>query len=255
MGDTQRSARPSPHGTEPSIKLALTSVGIRFDGLSAVNDISFAVNEHEVFGLLGPNGAGKTTLFNMIAGVYEPSNGTISLNGDVINKRSIHWRARRGIARTFQITQPFGALTVLENVIVGGMLKERRMDVIRADAEEILEYVGLSAKKDQRADGLSTGQRKRLELARALAIKPDILLMDEVTGGVDQPSIPGLIDLVGSLKARGLTVILIEHNMHVMARLCDRMLFMNRGEMLVQGTPDHVLNHPDVARLYLGEDA
>jgi branched-chain amino acid transport system ATP-binding protein len=240
--------------SEVPARLELSSIGVQFGGLRAVHDISFAVAPNEVFGLLGPNGAGKTTLFNMIAGVVRPTAGHIRYNGEDINGRSVHWRARKGIARTFQITQPFGALTVLENVIVGGMLKERNMRVIRQEADEILEYVGLTAKRNDLADSLSTGQRKRLELARALAIKPDLLLMDEVTGGVDQPSIPGLIKLVGSLKSRGLTVILIEHNMTVMAELCDRMLFMNNGEMLVHGTPDVVLKNPDVARLYLGEE-
>lgn len=234
--------------------LELTALGVRFGGLVAVNGINLSVVKNEVFGLLGPNGAGKTTLFNLIAGVTAPTSGSVRYNGHDISRSSVHWRARNGIARTFQITQPFGSLTVLENVVVGGMLKERRMSVIREEADELLHYVGLSAKRDSLADSLSTGQRKRLELARALAIKPSLLLMDEVTGGVDQPSIPGLISLVGSLKWRGLTVILIEHNMKVMSELCDRVLFMNQGEMLVQGTPSHVLNHPDVARLYLGEN-
>lgn len=234
--------------------LELSSLGVRFGGLQAVKDISLTVRPREVFGLLGPNGAGKTTLFNMIAGVVAPTSGVVKYKSEEIGRRSIYWRARAGIARTFQITQPFGAITVLENVIVGAMLKERRMSIIRREAEEILDYVGLSAKRDHLADALSTGQRKRLELARALAIKPTLLLMDEVTGGVDQPSIPGLIELVSSLKDRGVTIVLVEHNMQVMAKLCDRMLFMNRGEMMVEGTPDHVLGHPDVARLYLGED-
>ncbi|WP_238123112.1 MULTISPECIES: ABC transporter ATP-binding protein [unclassified Xanthobacter] len=234
--------------------LELASLSVRFGGLQAVNNISLTVRPREVFGLLGPNGAGKTTLFNMIAGVVTPTSGVVKYKSEEIGWRSVCWRARAGIARTFQITQPFGAITVLENVIVGAMLKESRMSVIRREAEELLDYVGLSAKRDHLADALSTGQRKRLELARALAIKPDLLLMDEVTGGVDQPSIPGLIDLVASLKERGVTIVLVEHNMKVMAKLCDRMLFMNRGEMMVEGTPDHVLNHPNVARLYLGED-
>lgn len=129
------------------------------------------------------------------------------------------------------------------------------MSVITQEAERIIEYVGLSEKRDDLADSLSTGQRKRLELARALAIKPRLLLMDEVTGGVDQPSIPGLISLVASLRSQGLTIVLIEHNMQIMSELCDRMLFMNRGEKLVQGTPSEVLNHHDVTRLYLGEEA
>lgn len=235
--------------------IELDALGVRFGGLRAVDSISLAVEEHEIFGLLGPNGAGKTTLFNMIAGVQRPSSGRILYKGTDITRRSVPWRARNGIARTFQITQPFANLTVLENVIIGGMLNENRMSVIRSEAEEIIAYVGLSEKRDMLAQSLSTGQRKRLELARALATRPTLLLMDEVTGGVDQPSIPGFVELVASLRHRGITTILIEHNMDIVSALCGRLLFMNQGRMLVEGTPEQVLNHPDVGSLYLGEAA
>lgn len=233
--------------------LDLRSISVRFGGLVAVDNVSLSVKANEVFGLLGPNGAGKTTLFNIIAGVQPPDDGDILYKGSSIVGTSVPWRARHGIARTFQITQPFGALTVLENVMVGGMLRESRHASLVREAEEILEYVGLSAKRDMRAEGLSTGQRKRLELARALATKPKLLLMDEVTGGVDQPSIPGLIALVRSLRDKGLTIVIIEHNMDVIGKLCDRVLFMNQGRKLLEGAPSVVMKDPAVVNLYLGD--
>jgi len=233
--------------------LDLKGVGVSFGGLKAVDDVSFSVAKGEVVGLLGPNGAGKTTLFNMIAGLVQPMTGSIEFDGRDITDRPPYWRARHGIARTFQITQPFVDLTVGQNVIVGAGLHKGPHGEMMEEAERLLAFVGLSAKINALAGSLSTGQRKRLELARALSIQPRVLLMDEVTGGVDQPSIPGLVDLVLSLKSAGKTIVVIEHNMDIVTRLCDRLIFLDRGKLLVTGKPAEVVNHPAVVELYLGQ--
>lgn len=232
--------------------LRTRGLSVSFGGLHAVQNISMSVTRGEVLGLLGPNGAGKTTLLNLIAGVTLPTFGEVSFDGEDISKLSVPRRARRGIARTFQITQPFHALTVRENVMVGGMLKIKGKGELLDQADELLEYVGLSAKRDMLAESLSTGQRKRLELARALAIQPKLLLMDEVTGGVDQPSIPGLVKLVASLADRGITVVIIEHNMRIISELCNRVLFMSDGAEVAIGAPSDVLSNPAVVEMYLG---
>jgi branched-chain amino acid transport system ATP-binding protein len=234
--------------------LRTENVGVSFGALRAVQDVNLEVREGEVLGLLGPNGAGKTTLLNMIAGATSPTSGKVVFKDADITKTPVAQRARLGIARTFQITQPFVALTVLENVMVGGMISREGPKELRERAAELIEYVGLSAKKDALADSLSTGQRKRLELARALSINPSLLLMDEVTGGVDQPSIPSLIKLVSTLPSKGITVVIIEHNMQIITELCDRVLFMNNGSPIDLGPPAQVLRNPTVVNLYLGGD-
>ncbi|BBK35037.1 ABC transporter ATP-binding protein [Allostella sp. ATCC 35155] len=232
--------------------LAVEGLGIRFGGLVAVNDVSFRVRRGEVFGLLGPNGAGKTTLFNLIAGALHPTSGRIRFEGRDVTGLRPDRRSRLGIARTFQITQPFAELTVEENVMAAGIARHRTLAEMRAAAGPFVDMVGLGAKRHALAKELSTGQRKRLELARAMATNPRLLLLDEVTGGVDQASIPGLIDLVARLRETGVTLILVEHNMRVIMRLSDRMMFLNRGEKLAEGSPDEIANHPDVVSLYLG---
>ncbi|WP_123692968.1 ABC transporter ATP-binding protein [Allostella humosa] len=232
--------------------LEVEGLGIRFGGLVAVNDVSFRVARGQVFGLLGPNGAGKTTLFNLIAGALQPTTGRIRFEGRDVTGMKPDRRSRLGIARTFQITQPFAELTVEENVMAAALVRHRSLAEMRHAAGPYVDMVGLSHKRHELAKSLSTGQRKRLELARAMATQPRLLLLDEVTGGVDQASIPGLIDLVAKLRETGVTLILVEHNMRVIMRLSDRMMFLNRGEKLAEGPPDAIANHPDVVNLYLG---
>ena len=232
--------------------LAVEGLGIRFGGLVAVNDVSFQVRRGEVFGLLGPNGAGKTTLFHLIAGALRPTTGRIRFEGRDITGLRPDQRSRLGIARTFQITQPFAELTVEENVMAAGLVRHRSLAEMRHAAGPFVDMVGLGHKRHALAKELSTGQRKRLELARAMATGPRLLLLDEVTGGVDQASIPGLIDLVAKLRETGVTLVLVEHNMRVIMRLSDRMMFLNRGEKLAEGAPDAIASHPDVVNLYLG---
>ena len=224
-----------------------------FGGIVAVDDLSFDVTKGEILALMGPNGAGKTTTFNLIAGALLPTSGQIFFDGADITQTKPDARCKAGVARTFQITQPFDELTVAENVMVANMPYHRSMSEMRRDARRYVEMVGLADRADVMAKGLSTGQRKRLELARAMATRPKLLLMDEVTGGVDQKSIPGLLDLVKSLRDEGQTLIIIEHNMRVINELSDRAIFMNRGTRMVEGTPREVAEDPQVVDLYLGE--
>lgn len=233
--------------------LAVDGLTIRFGGLVAVNAVSFTVRRGEVFGLLGPNGAGKTTLFHLIAGALHPTAGRIRFEGRDVTGLRPDRRSRLGIARTFQITQPFAELTVEENVMAATLVRYGSLAQMREAAGPYVDMVGLGSKRHALAKELSTGQRKRLELARAMATGPRLLLLDEVTGGVDQASIPGLIDLVARLRETGVTMILVEHNMRVIMRLSDRMMFLNRGEKLAEGAPDAIASHPDVVNLYLGQ--
>ncbi|WP_342364012.1 ABC transporter ATP-binding protein [Terrarubrum flagellatum] len=235
--------------------LEVANLSVRFGGLVAVNDLNFTVARGEIVALLGPNGAGKTTTFHLIAGAQQPTSGRIVFEGIDLSGMRPDARCRLGLARTFQITQPFHELSVVENVMVGAMQHHRVLDAARYDARRYVDMVGLAEKADQLAKGLSTGQRKRLEMARAAATRPKLLLMDEVTGGVDQKSIPGMIALVKQLRDEGLTIILIEHNMRVISEVADRAIFMNRGVKIAEGTPAEIARHPDVIDLYLGEAA
>ena len=243
----------SPGEREPLLKVERASM--IFGGLVAVKDLSIELSSGEILALMGPNGAGKTTTFNMIAGALAPSTGRVLFDGRDITRMRPDGRCRAGLARTFQITQPFQELSVVENVMVGAMLHHDRLASSRDEAMSYVEMVGLAEKADAKAKQLSTGQRKRLELARAMATRPRLLLMDEVTGGVDQKSIPGLVELVQRLHREGLTLIIIEHNMRVIGELAHRAIFMNRGETIAEGTLAEIAAHPDVIELYLGEAA
>ncbi len=223
-----------------------------YGGLFANDDVSFTVAPGEIVGVIGPNGAGKTTLFNLITGFVKPDHGDVvfesrrvtGLRPDVLN--------HRGIARTFQIQKPFPRLTVEENVMVGALARGGGLAAARERARQCLELVGIADKACDLARGLSTGQRKRLEMARAMATRPKLLLLDEVTGGVDQPSIPALMRLVARLREAGVTLLVIEHNMRVIMELADRIVFLHLGRKLVEGAPAAIAQHPDVVGLYLG---
>lgn len=248
--NTVRDQKMNAEGVRPCLELS--GVSVNFGGISALDNVSFEVLPAQVFGLLGPNGAGKTTLFNVIAGAIVPNAGRTLLNGEDVTAWSPNRLCRAGIARTFQITQPFQALTVEENVMVPLCGKGFSLSQMRAQVGEYIEGVGLGHKRFAFASELSTGQRKRLELARALATRPKVVLLDEVTGGVDMASIGGLLDLVQKLPGMGVAVVIVEHNMSVIRRLADSLLFLNRGKVLARGKPDEVLGHKDVVELYLG---
>ena len=224
----------------------------RFGGLTANADVAFEVNKGEIVGIIGPNGAGKSTLFDLITGFQPPDAGCVLLDGHDITGLRPDRISRLGVARTFQKLKPFPDLTVTENVIVGGLARTSDMKAARERALESLAFVDLLEKRNHFARELSTGQRKRLELARALATSPRLVLMDEVTGGVDQRSIAALIALVVELKQRGLTIVMIEHNMQVIMGLADRIVALHAGRRIAFGAPDEVRRDAAVVDAYLG---
>jgi branched-chain amino acid transport system ATP-binding protein len=217
-----------------SLLLDVKGLTKRYGGLTANGDITFDVSQGEILGIIGPNGAGKSTLFDLVTGFQSPDAGRVFLDGRDITGLRPDSIAGMGVARTFQKLKPFPELTVTENVIVGALARTADMKAAR---------------------DLSTGQRKRLELARGLAMRPRLILMDEVTGGVDQRTIPGLVDLVLELKRRGLTIVTIEHNMQVIMRLADRILALNAGRRIAFGKPEDVRKDPAVVDAYLGTSA
>jgi len=235
-----------------SLILDVKNLTKRFGGIIANNDISFDVQEGEILGIIGPNGAGKSTLFDLITNFQTPDSGDVLFEGHRITGLRPDRISALGIARTFQKLKPFSDLTVTENVMVGALARIPGMKEARDAALESLAFVDLLEKRDHFARELSTGQRKRLELARGLAMQPKLILMDEVTGGVDQRTIPGLVDLVLELKRQGTTIVTIEHNMQVMMRISDRILALYSGRRIAFGPPQEVSNDPAVVDAYLG---
>jgi branched-chain amino acid transport system ATP-binding protein len=240
-----------------------------FGGLVAVNDVSLAVRPGEILGLIGPNGAGKTTVFNMLAGSMPPTSGEIRFEGAEITGRPAHERARLGIARTFQITSVFPSLTTYENVRAATYRTNRttwwqavwrtaswRQDeaAIDALAREVLEFCDLSAQRDVKADSLSYGEQRRLEVAIALAAQPRLLLLDEPAAGLNPEEGQRLVGMIRQVRERGVTVLLVEHHMRVVMGVCDRIIVLDHGALIAEGRPQEVANHPDVIRVYLGRE-
>jgi len=233
--------------------LRLRNVTKRFGGVVANDGISLDVFPGEIVGIIGPNGAGKSTLFDVITGYSPPSAGEILFRGNSIDRLAPNRINRLGIARTFQKLRPFPDMTALENVIVAALPRSASMAEAEDAAREALAFVGLEERLHVRGSGLSTGQRKRLELARAAATRPALLLLDEVTGGVDQRSIPGLLDLVRRLRAGGATLMVIEHNMRVIMALADRILALHLGRVIATGSPPEVAADPLLREAYFGK--
>jgi branched-chain amino acid transport system ATP-binding protein len=227
----------------------------RFGGLVAVDDVSFAIAEGEVLGLIGPNGAGKTTLVSLVAGAQHPTSGTISFAGETVASAPVFRRARLGIARTFQVMKPFRGLSVLDNVAVGALYGRGHVADLpgaRAEAARCLEVVGLAHRSSHRADDLGGPDRKRLELAKALAAKPRLLLLDEVMAGLNHAEIDEVIDVIRGLRQRGITLLVIEHVMKAIQSLSDRVLVLHHGQRIAEGPPAEVLAAPAVVEAYLG---
>jgi branched-chain amino acid transport system ATP-binding protein len=233
--------------------LSIAGVSKRFGGVVANRGISFEVTPGELVGIIGPNGAGKSTLFEIITGFYHPDEGEVRLDGVRLTGLAPDAVCRRGVARTFQKLRPFPGLSVLDNVMVGALTRTKDVRHARERARELIGKVGLAEKVDAHGRTLSTGQRKRLELARALATEPRVLLLDEVTGGVDQRTIPELVRLVRDLHAGGLTLLVIEHNMRVITAVAQRIVALHLGEVIADGPPEVVARDRRVVEAYLGQ--
>ncbi|HWM21655.1 MAG TPA: ABC transporter ATP-binding protein [Ilumatobacteraceae bacterium] len=242
---------------------ALLSVDLlskRFGGLTVVDRLSFEVAEGDAVGIVGPNGAGKTTLLNLIAGDLRADSGTVSLDGVDVTRRPAHVRCHMGIGRTAQIPRPFEGLTVFENALVGstfGSGRARRASTassVEATAVGALERVGMLGRADTPAGALTLLERKRLELARALATEPRLLLLDEIAGGLTEAEVLQLVATIGDIRAAGVAVVWIEHIVHALLRVVDRMIAMDFGRKLIEGPPATVMASDEVRSLYLGED-
>lgn len=234
--------------------LAVENLSKQFGGLTAVHNLSFAVNEGEILGLIGPNGAGKTTTFNLVSGFLVPTSGRIFFRGQRIDGRKPHEICALGLTRTFQIVQPFPDITVLENVLIGAFSRHPSLGSARRKAREVLEQVGLAHKADTLGKNLTLLELKWLEIAKALATEPRMLLLDEVAAGLNPVEIEEVLALVRKLNAEGVTLLLVEHVMQVIMNLSHRIIVLNFGEKIAEGTPDQISHNPQVLEAYLGEE-
>ncbi|MBX6367567.1 MAG: ABC transporter ATP-binding protein [Rhodospirillales bacterium] len=236
--------------------LAVEGISKRFRGLKAVDDVSFTVPKGGIVALIGPNGAGKTTTFNLIAGVYAPDTGRIVLDGEDITSLRPDRACHAGIGRTFQIVKPFGAMTVLENVVVGALRRSADVAAARSRAAELLERVGLADKAAMPAQGLTLPEKKRLETARALATEPKILLLDEVMAGLRPTEIDRMVETFRALnRETGIAILLTEHVMRAVMALSDRIVVLHHGRKICEGSPEQVARNEAVLESYLGTEA
>jgi branched-chain amino acid transport system ATP-binding protein len=227
-----------------------------FGGLAALTNVDLTVEQGEVVGLIGPNGAGKTTLFNVISGSFPPKSGTIKFKGQNITGLKPYQICRMGLARTFQSVKIFGHMSVFENVVLGSFFGKKEKMSARAaerEASELLDFVGLKDKMTDQAASLTLAHQKRLEVARALATKPDLLLLDEVMEGLNHTEVAQSMELVSRIQGRGVTVVMIEHVMKAIMKVCERIVVLHYGEKIAAGTPEEIASSEDVIKVYLGE--
>src|SRR5476651_703991 len=232
--------------------LVVRNLSKRFGGLRAVQDVSFSVQEGETVALIGPNGAGKTTSFNLITGFHRPDGGSVTAFGREIVGLQPYDVCALGLARTFQVAKPFGAMTVLANVMTGAFLRDKKLEIARVRAREAIEFVGLSAKEHTPARDLTTIDQRRLEMARALATEPRLLLLDEVMAGLNPSEIDQAVALVGKLSKRGLTIIIVEHVMRAIMAVARHIVVLDHGQKIAEGSPKEIVENPEVVRAYLG---
>ena len=253
-GGTAAPRRPFPN-LKVGVDMILQIEGIvkRFGGLVAVNNVSLGVAEGEIFGLIGPNGAGKTTLLNVVTSVYKPNAGTIRFKDQKISGSSPEAVCRRGISRTFQLCQPFPGMSALENVMVAAVFgKHTPIKDSLAWVEEVLEFVEFPMPRDTLAMNLNTAQLKRLDLARALASKPELLLLDELAAGLTPTELMEAMELIRKIRESGVTIIIVEHVMRVIMGICDRIAVLHYGEKIAEGTPAEIAKDEKVTDAYLG---
>ena len=232
--------------------LVIKGLSKRFGGLRAVQDVSFSVQENETLALIGPNGAGKTTSFHLMTGFHRPDSGSVMAFGRDIVGLKPHDICALGLARTFQVAKPFGAMTVLANVMTGAFLRDRHVAAAREKALEAIEFVGLAAKEQTAAKDLTTIDQRRLEMARALATEPQILLLDEVMAGLNPAEIDQAVALVKKLASRGLTIVIVEHVMRAIMAVAKHIVVLDHGQKIAEGSPKEIVENPEVIRAYLG---
>jgi branched-chain amino acid transport system ATP-binding protein len=233
--------------------IEVINVSKHFGGLAAIRDVSFEIKTGEILGLIGPNGAGKTTLFNVVNGFYPPTKGEVSFKGKRISSLQPHEICQLGIARTFQVVKPLQRMSVLDNVVASAFLRAKNKSEAVQIASETLNFTGLYDDKNVISKGLPLGKRKKLEIARALATKPEVLLLDESFAGLNHSELNDSIEIIKKIKERGITIMIIEHHMKVIMAISDRIVVINYGEKIAEGTSQEIRNNPLVIEAYLGE--